>query len=112
MNLIREKEWACSTIKQFSGRDWLNDRTARREELHFRLAARAIALRGRLLTRGRVVLSGGSSESNVEASACTSNEQRFRRSEVTAVGYEVWLQPRAQLSQDALDTVADQDEAS
>ena len=90
-----------------------NDRTARRGELHFRLAARAIASRGRLLTRGRVVvLSGGSSESNVEASACTSNEQRFRRSEVTAVGYEVWLQPRAQLSQDALDTVADQDEAS
>ena len=86
--------------------------TAQPDRAAFSLSARAIALRGRLLTRGRVVLSGGSSESHVEASACTSNEQRFRRSEVTAVGYEVWLQPRAQLSQDALDAVADQDEAS
>lgn len=65
-----------------------------------------------MLTKGCVILSGGSSEPHVEAPACTQNEQRFRRSEVTPVGYEVWLQPRAQLPQDALDAITDQDEAS
>lgn len=58
---------------------------------------------------GRIV-PGGSAEPHVAAQSRSSHEQRLGRSATTAMGHPIGI--RSQLPQDAVDPVADQDEAA